>query len=326
MTHFRRRRGWEISENEATPESVFLNRRALLAGAGIIAAAGTIGAFEFDGDVISARAAPASDPVLAALLPPKRNDKYVLDRPLTPEKDNESYNNFYEFGTSKYVSGLAKDLKSHPWTVKIDGLVAKPMELDFDDLVRKVTLEERLYRHRCVEAWSMTIPWDGFPLAALVALANPTSDAKYVQFETGVEDGPGMGGFYPWPYTEGLTMAEATNDLAFLAVGTYGKVMPNVNGAPIRLAVPWKYGFKSIKSINRISFVKEKPSTFWEALQSTEYGFWANVNPAVPHPRWSQAEERVLGTGNEVPTLIYNGYGDYVADIYKNIKGQQLFM
>ncbi len=290
------------------------------------ATAGGIGAIGLGSSLMSTGSAIAADDVLTGLLPAKKNDKYVLDRVLTPEKINESYNNFYEFGTSKSVSSAAKALKSKPWTIKIDGLVAKPLELDFDDLMRKVTLEERLYRHRCVEAWSMTIPWTGFPLAALVALANPTSDAKYIQFETGVEDGPGMGGFYPWPYTEGLTMAEATNELAFLAVGTYGKVIPNVNGAPIRLAVPWKYGFKSIKSINHISFVKDQPQTFWEQLQSSEYGFWANVNPEVPHPRWSQAEERELATGKQVPTQIYNGYGDYVAGIYKDIKGQQLFM
>jgi sulfoxide reductase catalytic subunit YedY len=322
MTSFRRR-GWEISESQATPESVFLNRRTFVAGAGIAASIGAIG---FGASLGMVNAAHAADDVLSGLLPAKKNDKYVLDRALTPEKTNENYNNFYEFGTSKYVAKAAQELKTRPWTVKIDGLVAKPMELDFDDLVRKVTLEERLYRHRCVEAWSMTIPWTGFPLAALVALASPTSDAKYIQFETGVQDGPGMGGFYPWPYTEGLTMAEATNELAFLAVGTYGKVIAKQNGAPIRLAVPWKYGFKSIKSINRISFVKDQPQTFWQQLQSSEYGFWANVNPEVPHPRWSQAQERELSTGNEVPTKIYNGYGDYVADIYKNIKGQQLFM
>jgi sulfoxide reductase catalytic subunit YedY len=318
----RKRRGWELPDSQATPEGVFLDRRVFMAGVGAAAAAGGIGTFA----VGTTMPAVAADDALSSLLPPVKNAKYTLDRALTPEKTNETYNNFYEFGTSKYVSSSAQDLKTRPWTVKIDGLVAKPMELDFDDLVRKVTLEERLYRHRCVEAWSMTIPWDGFPLAALIALANPTSDAKYVQFETGVQDGPGMGGFYPWPYTEGLTMAEAMNELAFLAVGTYGKVMPKVNGAPIRLAVPWKYGFKSIKSINRISFVKDRPQTFWEQLQSSEYGFWANVNPAVPHPRWSQAQERELSTGKEVPTLIYNGYGEFVADIYKDIKGQQLFM
>lgn len=321
-----RRRGWEIKDNEATPETVFLNRRAFMSATGAAAVVGGLGTIGLGSALMTTRPAHADDGVLPSLLPAKRNEAYVLDRPLTPQKDNENYNNFYEFGTSKYVARAAQELKSRPWTVKIDGLVAKPLELDFDDLVRKVALEERLYRHRCVEAWSMTIPWTGFPLAALVALANPTSGAKYVQFETGVQDGPGMGGFYPWPYTEGLTMAEANNELSFLAVGTYGKVMAKQNGAPIRLAVPWKYGFKSIKSISRISFVKDRPQTFWEQLQSSEYGFWANVNPAVSHPRWSQAQERVLGTGKEAPTLIYNGYGQYVADLYKDMKGEQLFM
>lgn len=172
----------------------------------------------------------------------------------------------------------------------------------------------------------MTIPWTGFTLASLIALAGPKADAKYVLFETGVEDGPGMGGFYPWPYTEGLTMAEAMNELTFLAVGTYGKVIAKQNGAPIRLTTPWKYGFKSIKSINRISFVKERPQTFWAQLGADEYGFWANVNPEVPHPRWSQAYERELATGSQIPTVIYNGYGEYVAGLYKDIKGEKLFM
>jgi sulfoxide reductase catalytic subunit YedY len=321
MTPFRRR-GWEIPDAEATPQSVFLNRRAILAAAGL-AAAGGIG---FGSSLIGVGPARADDGVLPSLLPAKRNETYVLDRPVTPEKINENYNNFYEFSTSKSLARAAQDLKTRPWTVKIDGLVDKPMELDFDDLIKKVTLEERLYRHRCVEAWSMTIPWTGFPLSALVALAKPTSDAKFIQFETGVEDGPGMGGFYPWPYTEGLTMAEAANELAFLAVGTYGKVIAKQNGAPIRLAVPWKYGFKSIKSINKISFVKDRPQTFWEQLQSSEYGFWANVNPAVSHPRWSQATERDLTTGNQIPTQIYNGYGEFVAGLYKDNKDPRLFM
>ena len=325
----RRRRGWEIPESRATDESVFLNRRSLLAAAGtlgVVAAGAGLGLGSGSG---SADAATADEGPLAGLLPAKRNESFKLDRDLTPEKINGGYNNFYEFGTSKYIASSAQSLKTRPWTVKIDGLVAKPLELDFDDLVRKLALEERLYRHRCVEAWSMTIPWTGFPLAALVKLAEPTSGAKYVRFETGVDkaEAPGMRqSWYPWPYTEGLTIEEATNDLAFLAVGTYGKVMAKQHGAPIRLAVPWKYGFKSIKSISRISFTAERPATFWEGLQSSEYGFWANVNPEVSHPRWSQAEERVLATGSLVPTQIYNGYGEFVADIYKNIKGERLFM
>ncbi|MDR3495800.1 MAG: protein-methionine-sulfoxide reductase catalytic subunit MsrP [Ancalomicrobiaceae bacterium] len=326
-----RRRGWEIPERRATAESVFFRRRALLAGLG----AGVVGAAAYYafGDGMSPAAAQAQDQapdaVLAGLLPAKRNETFKLDRGLTPEKINGNYNNFYEFGTSKYVASAAQGLKTRPWTVKIDGLVNNPAELDFDDLVKKFALEERLYRHRCVEAWSMTIPWTGFALADLVKFADPKAEATYVRFETGVPkaEAPGMRvSWYPWPYTEGLTIAEAKNELAFLAVGTYGKIMPNQHGAPIRLAVPWKYGFKSIKSISRISFVDKRPDTFWEALQSSEYGFWANVNPEVPHPRWSQAYERVLDTGAQVPTQIYNGYGDYVAGLYKDIKGEALFM
>jgi methionine sulfoxide reductase catalytic subunit len=324
-----RRRGWEIPEARATDESIFLNRRNLLSAAGATAAVGATGWFLMRGDEPVVAKAMADDGVLAGLLPAKQNPKYVLGRELTPEKINAGYNNFYEFGTSKYVASSAQALKTRPWTVKIDGLVAKPLELDLDDLVKKMTLEERLYRHRCVEAWSMTIPWTGFPLADLVKLAEPTGEAKYIRFETGVsaDQAPGMrASWYPWPYTEGLTMAEATNELPFLVVGTYGKVMAKQFGAPIRLAVPWKYGFKSAKSISRISFVADRPKTFWEALASSEYGFWANVNPEVSHPRWSQAYERVLTTGDQVPTQIFNGYGEYVADIYKNLQSERLFV
>jgi sulfoxide reductase catalytic subunit YedY len=318
--HIRHRKDWELPESAATPEAVFLKRRTLMmAGAGAILGASGFGRIG---------SAAAADDVLAGLLPAKRNEAYQLGngRTLTPAKTNESYNNFYEYGTSKYVASAAQALKTRPWTIKIDGLVEKPLEMDFDDLVKKVSLEERLYRHRCVEAWSMTIPWTGFTLASLVALAKPTAAAKYVQFETGISDGPGMGGFYPWPYTEGLTMAEATNELTFLAVGTYGKVIPKQHGAPIRLVTPWKYGFKSIKSINRISFVKERPQTFWAQLGPDEYGFWANVNPEVPHPRWSQAYERDLSTGSQISTVIYNGYGDQVAGLYKDVKAEKLYM
>ncbi len=326
---FFRRRGWEIPESRATDESVFLNRRTVLVAAGVVATAGVVGAVELATSDSVTGPALADDGPAIALPPAKQNGTYKLDRPLTPEKVNGAYNNFYEFGTSKYISSSAQALKVRPWTVKIDGLVEKPLELDLDDLIHKLSLEERLYRHRCVEAWSMTIPWTGFALADLVKLANPTSAAKYVQFETGVpkDQAPGMRQlWYPWPYTEGLTIAEATNDLAFMAVGTYGKVIAKQHGAPIRLAVPWKYGFKSIKSISRVTFTADRPKTFWESLQSQEYGFWANVNPEVSHPRWSQAEERVLATGESVPTLIYNGYGEYVADLYKNIKGERLFV
>ncbi|KQT84926.1 oxidoreductase [Methylobacterium sp. Leaf465] len=317
--NIRRTHAWEMPEHLATPESIFLDRRRLLGGAAGLAAASLIG-------TESARA--ASDPT-ADLYPAKRNEAYTLDRPLTPEKFSADYNNFYEYGTSKSVLPAANALKTRPWTVAIDGLVEKPMTLGIDDLIRKMPLEERLYRHRCVEAWSMSVPWTGFPLAKLVALAKPTSGAKYIQMQTFLDRSmaPGQKSFlYPWPYTEGLTLEEAGNDLAFVATGVYGKPLANQFGAPIRLVVPWKYGFKSVKSITKISFVAERPKTFWEGLQSAEYGFWANVNPAVSHPRWSQATERVLGTDQRVPTLIYNGYGEQVAGLYKGLEKERLFV
>ncbi|WP_019905208.1 protein-methionine-sulfoxide reductase catalytic subunit MsrP [Methylobacterium sp. 77] len=317
--YIKRQRGWEMPERLATPESVFLNRRALLGGAAGLAATSLVGV---EG------AFAAADPT-SGLYPAARNDAYTLDRPLTPEKFSAEYNNFYEFGTSKTVLPAAYALKTRPWTIKIDGLVEKPLELGIDDLVRKMALEERLYRHRCVEAWSMSVPWTGFPLSKLVALAKPASGAKYVRMETFMDKSmaPGQRSFlYPWPYVEGLTMEEANNDLAFIATGVYGKPLANQFGAPIRLAVPWKYGFKSVKSIVKLSFVAERPKTFWEGLQASEYGFWANVNPAVPHPRWSQATERVLGTDQRVPTLIYNGYGEQVAGLYKGLENERLFV
>ncbi|GEP04611.1 protein-methionine-sulfoxide reductase catalytic subunit MsrP [Methylobacterium oxalidis] len=313
--HIKRRRGWEIPENLATPEAVFLSRRSLLGGAAGLAAASAFGR----------SAAQAED----ALYPAKRNEAYTLDRAVTAERYSGDYNNFYEFGTSKTVLPAANALKTNPWTIRIDGLVEKPFEIDVEDLVRKTGLEERLYRHRCVEAWSMAVAWTGFPLAKLVALAKPTSGAKYVQFQTFMDKAVAPGQrqfFYPWPYVEGLTMAEANNDLAFMVTGIYGKPLPNQFGAPIRLAVPWKYGFKSAKSLVKVSFVAERPKTFWEGLQSSEYGFWANVNPAVPHPRWSQASERVLGTDQRVPTLIYNGYGEQVASLYTGLEKERLFV
>jgi sulfoxide reductase catalytic subunit YedY len=315
------RRGWDIPEHQATPEHLFLNRRAFLAatGAATIALSPEL--------ALAQRVTDLPDPT-AGLYPVKRNEKYKLDRPITDAKYNLSYNNFYEFGSSKEIARAAQALPLRPWTVKIDGMVEKPMELGIDDLIRKMPLEERLYRHRCVEAWSMTIPWSGFAFKNLVALAKPLSSAKYVQMETFLNPKVASGQrqtWYPWPYTEGLTIAEATNDLAFLVTGAYGKPVSKQQGAPLRLAVPWKYGFKSIKSIVRFSFTDKQPKGYWEALQASEYGFWANVNPQVDHPRWSQATERVLGTDNRVPTLLFNGYGEYVADIYKNLQKERLW-
>jgi sulfoxide reductase catalytic subunit YedY len=320
--HVIRRRGWEIPERLATPEPVFLNRRAFLAATGI-------GAIALSPELAAAqRIADLPDPS-ADLYPAKRNDKYKLDRAVTDEKVNINYNNFYEFGSSKKIFQAAQQLKLRPWTVKIDGMVEKEQELGIDDLIRKMTIEERLYRHRCVEAWGMTVPWSGFPLAKLVAMAKPLGSAKYLRMETFMDPATAPGQkvrLYPWPYVEGLTMAEATNELAFMVTGAYGKPVAKSMGAPIRLAVPWKYGFKSIKSIVKFTFTDQRPKSYWEALQGSEYGFWANVNPEVPHARWSQASEEVLGSGGKkVPTLLFNGYAEYVGDMYKGLEKERLW-
>jgi len=315
-------RGWEIPEALATPEDYFLNRRALLAGGASIALGAALAGSN------PARAVGSGHPT-ADLYPVKRNPRFKLDRALTPENINATYNNYYEFGSHKQISRAAQALKTDPWAIKIDGMVEKPMTIDASKLIRQMPLEERLYRHRCVEAWSMTIPWSGFPLAELVKMARPLSGARYIRMETFLDRKMARGqraSWYPWPYVEGVTMAEAMNDLAFMVTGAYGKPLHKQFGAPIRLHLPWKYGFKSIKSIVRISFTNKRPKSFWETIQAREYGFWANVNPKVPHPRWSQASERVLGTNKRVPTLIYNGYGKWVAGLYKGIKGEHLFM
>ena len=315
-----RNRGWELRESEATPEAVFLKRRELLKG---VAAGSIIGP-----GLLSSLAMAAEDPS-AELYPGKRNPRYTLDRPITDAKYSEHYNNFYEFGSEKSIADDAQALKIRPWTVKIDGMVERPIEIGIDDLLKKLPLEERLYRHRCVEAWSMAVPWSGFPMAALLTFAKPLGSAKYVRMETFVDaaQAPGQKQFwYPWPYIEGVTMAEANNELAFMVTGMYGKPVPKQDGAPLRIALPWKYGFKSIKSIVRVSFTDKQPTTFWQTVGSDEYGFWANVNPEVPHPRWSQATERVLGTDERVPTLKWNGYGEYVAHLYDGLQNEKLFM
>ncbi|MGI8526650.1 MAG: protein-methionine-sulfoxide reductase catalytic subunit MsrP [Pseudolabrys sp.] len=317
-----RRRGWEIPESQLTPEHLFFNRRSFLAGASAVALLPGAAQAQRVSDLANVPD-PTSD-----LYPAKHNDKYALDRPVTDEKINAHYNNFYEFNSSKEVAAQAQRLPIRPWTIKIDGMVEKEQTVGIDDLIRKIGLEERSYRHRCVEAWSMAIAWTGFPFARLVEMARPLASAKYVRMETFNDPkvAPGLRqSWYPWPYVEGLTMAEATNELTFLATGAYGHPIAKQHGAPLRLATPWKYGFKSIKSIVRVSFVDKQPKGMWEALQASEYGFWANVNPQVPHPRWSQASEEVIGTGERRPTLLFNGYGDYVADMYKGLGNERLW-
>ena len=253
------------------------------------------------------------------LYPAKKNPAYTITRPITPVGVSSIYNNFYEFGSHKRISGAAQALPIRPWDVVIDGEVENPMRIGIEDLIRKMPLEERLYRHRCVEAWAMTVPWTGFPMTALLALAAPKSSAAFLEMETFHKPSVARGqkqSWYPWPYKEGLTLSEAKNELTFLVTGVYGKPLLKQYGAPLRLAVPWKYGFKSIKSIVRFHFTKKRPVSFWEKIQPREYGFWANVNPQVPHPRWSQATEELLGEKRRVPTKLFNGYGEFVADIY----------
>ena len=323
------KKGWELPESAAMDEGAYGNRRDILRQlslAGFLA--GTTLATGIGGRM--ARAAE-TDPS-ADLYPVPANSLYqVPERPLTAESDATTYNNFYEFGSHKRIYEDAQALKIRPWDVVIDGMVESPMTLDIDTLLRKVQLEERVYRHRCVERWAMTVPWSGFPMSQLVDIAKPLSGAKYVKMQTLADEEtmPNLSAsWYPWPYTEGVTMAEATNDLTFLVTGLYGKPVPKQNGAPLRLALPWKYGFKSVKSIVRFTFTDERPVSYWEELQASEYGFWANVNPDVPHPRWSQAEEQLLTSGDVVPTQIYNGYGEFVAHLYDGMQaefGDRLF-
>ena len=324
-----RRPGWLLPASAVTPEALVTGRRKLLGGA-LGAAIGGIA-----GGVPSAQAqwrlfsGPPAKMATLAPLAAKSNGKYAPGRATTPEKAATTYNNYYEFGTDKDVLAPAQALPTEKWTIKLDGMVKTPRTIGYDDLLKQVSLEERIYRHRCVETWAMTVPWIGFPLADLVKLAEPLGSAKYVVFTTVADEKtmPGLhASFYPWPYTEGVTMEEAMNELAFLSVGMYGKTLPPQNGAPIRLTLPWKYGFKSAKSIVKISFTDKRPTTFWQALQDEEYGFWANVNPGVPHPRWSQARERLLGNDEMVATQIWNGYGEQVAAMYANMNGERLFV
>ena len=318
----KRTRGWEIAESQATPEAMFFNRRRFLVGGvgGLIATAS---------GVVDRACAETDDPS-ATLYPAPRNDVYRLDRDITNEKVSTTYNNFYEFGSSKNVWQAAQRLPIRPWEIRIDGMVENERTLGIDDLIKQVQLEERLYRHRCVEAWSMAVPWTGFPMKRLVEIAKPLSSAKYVRMETFNRPDVAFGlkaSWYPWPYVEGLTIEEATNELALMGTGIYGKPLPKQMGAPLRLVVPWKYGFKSVKSIVRLSFTDKRPVSFWEAIQGREYGFWANINPQVPHPRWSQASEEIIGTGGRrVPTQLFNGYGDFVASLYADKQGEKLWM
>jgi len=303
------RRSPDILPSEITPRDVYLNRRQWMTGAAGLALATSL-----------------PDGLGAAPLNAVKSPLSATDEKLTSREDITTYNNYYEFGTDKASpAAKAKSLKTSPWTVKVDGLVAKPADYALEDILKPVALEERIYRMRCVEGWSMVIPWVGFPLADLIKRVEPLGSAKYVAFETAYrpDEMPGTDTIFPildWPYVEGLRMDEAMHPLTILAVGLYGETLPNQNGAPIRLVVPWKYGFKGIKSIVRISFVEKQPETAWNKQAPDEYGFYANVNPKVDHPRWSQATERRIGEGGlfvkRRPTLLFNGYADQVAQLY----------
>lgn len=327
MPSIHRPRGWEIPEREATPEDVFFNRRKFMKALGIVGF-GTIMS-QFAGCLETHSEQPTGEtqskgkePAALQLLNAPRNPAFTLDRPLTDEAVAARYNNFYEFSSGKEeVWRLVDRFETKPWQVEVTGLVKNPKIYDIDELIRTMPLEERLYRFRCVEAWAMAVPWTGFPMKVLIDHVEPLSSARYVRMVTFLrpDQAPGFKTqpWYPWPYFEGLTMEEATNPLTLLAVGIYGHELPKQHGAPVRLVVPWKYGFKSIKSIVRIEFTDTQPATFWNAVAPDEYDFRANVNPAVPHPRWSQATERIIGTGERRPTLPYNGYGEYVAHLYQ---------
>jgi sulfoxide reductase catalytic subunit YedY len=304
-------RGHGLRDSDVTPYGLYLSRRAFISGAAALAVA----------PGVARAAAPPTGQSLKAV----PNPAYRSEDPPTPFKDVTSYNNFYEFGVNKDdPARLAQTLRPRPWTVKVDGLCAKPKAYDIDEIVRLAPLEERVYALRCVEGWSMVIPWIGFSLAVLLKRAEPMSQAKYVAFTTLLdpEQFPGQKkgllsfASLDWPYTEGLRLDEALHPLTLLTVGLYGQVLPNQNGAPIRVVVPWKYGFKSAKSIVRISFVDREPKTAWNIAAPQEYGFYSNVNPTVDHPRWSQATERRIGEFRRRKTLMFNGYADQVSSLY----------
>jgi sulfoxide reductase catalytic subunit YedY len=302
----RSRKGWEIPESRATPESVYRSRRQFLAGTGAALLAAS---------TLRRQSLAKTDPY-----PAPRNPKYELDRPLTEELVAGRSNIFDEFGSERdKIWQIASGFRTSPWPIHIGGQVEKPLTLDVDELVRRMGLEERLYRHRCVEAWAMAVPWTGFPFQRLVELAKPLSRARFVRMVS-VHRAEELPGWYAsrrvFPYYEALSLPEATNNLAFLATGIYGKPLPMQHGAPIRLVVPWKYGLKSIKSIVAFEFVSERPGTFWNELSPENYSWECNVDPKVAHP-WPQDTETMLGTGEERATLPFNGYGDFVATLYR---------
>jgi sulfoxide reductase catalytic subunit YedY len=328
--HIRKPKPNQLSERDVTPEDIYRSRRRFLRNAALglggigLAAAGLkepLSSALWGREPLSPGATPADKPL--APLKATRNPKYTVPgRNISPESVVAGYNNYYEFLTDKRrVAENAANFQPRPWQIEIKGLVEKPLKLDVDDLLKRFPLEERIYRHRCVEAWSIVVPWIGFPMARFVEWAKPTAKAKFIRMVSFYRPEQCIGQreqtWYRWPYYEGLRMDEAMNEIAFLVVGSYGHVLPNANGSPIRLATPWKYGYKSIKGIVTFEFTDKQPHTFWNDLVPDEYDFLSNVNPAKPHPRWSQATETEVATGQRIPTLPLNGYAEYVAGLYR---------
>jgi methionine sulfoxide reductase catalytic subunit len=307
----------DIRSSEITPKSLYLNRRKFLAGAAMagVAAASGAGLRELVAPSMTALAGNKIDGI--------KKSPFSTTEAITPFKDVSTYNNYYEFSTEKdEPAKMATKFRARPWKVKIEGQVDKKQELDIETIIKMAPAEERIYRHRCVEGWSIVVPWVGFSLSELIKRANPNSKAKFVEFTTLLDMGqfPGQQrNVLEWPYVEGLRMDEAMHPLALLCFGMYGEDLPNQDGAPLRLVVPWKYGFKSIKAIVRIRFVEKQPSNTWNISAPTEYGFYSNVNPNVDHPRWSQARERRLGEFSKRPTVMFNGYADQVASLYSGM-------
>ncbi|MEM8896573.1 MAG: protein-methionine-sulfoxide reductase catalytic subunit MsrP [Bacteroidota bacterium] len=326
---------WELKGLRATDESIYNNRRAFikqlgLLGIGAVASPALLGACQNPGQQGGSNASPLEDAPsftfegMNELYPASLNPKYTLDREMTKEYDATHYNNFYEFIKDRDIYTIHRFVNTFDtsdWKFEVTGMAENTGTFYLEEIMKKFPLEERTYRFRCVERWAMAVPWTGIPLAALIKFFEPKNKATHIQFMTaskpkempGVKNQP----WYPWPYFEGLRMDEAMNELAFIATGIYGKPLPKQNGAPMRLVVPWKYGYKNIKSILKIDFTNKQPETFWNKLQPSEYPFISNVNPEKPHPRWSQAEEYMLPDGDRRPTLKYNGYGEFVGSLYE---------
>ncbi len=313
---------WYLPESQASDEKIFLNRRTFAKGLVASSLIAPLGAIADESYTNATK----------KYYPAKENPNFLLEKTqrkiLTKELDFASYNNFYEFGSHKSIAAASQKMKAHPWEIEISVEGGAKKTFAIEDIIKKIGLETRVYRFRCVETWAMTVPWVGFPLNKLLALFEGNANTKLVSFLTATQPDamPGLKEpWYPWPYRENLELAEAKNDLAFVAVGAYDKPLGNQNGAPLRLVLPWKYGFKNIKSINKIIFTDTHKKSFWEEVQGSEYGFYANINPKVSHKRWSQANEKLLGSGESQPTLLYNGYEEHVASLYKDKPQDILF-